>query len=81
MIFQHASDHVTSCFVVDLGCVDDPKGYKGYNCSSYGKTYCPDTKSDDWSKNFQAACKDTCSRHAFDYCNIIICKGRLPITC
>ena len=73
--FLDSLDHVTFFFALNWGCVDDPKGYGGYDCSKYGNEYCHDKKTNNWSKKFQAACKDTCSRYAAAYCDTIICKG------
>ena len=68
---------------MNLGCVDDPNGFQGYNCSEYEK-YCSDSYKDvnfeydanyDWYRRFRAACKSTCSRYASSYCTEVTCKG------
>ena len=70
--------------IINVGCVDDPNGYEGYDCSQYEK-YCSDSYiqwmgnhgvGNDWYRRFRAACKSTCSRFASSYCTAVTCKGK-----
>ena len=67
-------------YILNLGCVDDPNGFDGYNCNKYEK-YCDDSYigtfgiGHDWYRSFRAACKRTCSQYASSYCTAVTCKG------
>ena len=71
-----------------LGCGDEYLGYdkatktNGYDCKDYAITYSSEpcksagsTWSSEWSTMFRAACKNTCSLYASDYCNQNTCHG------
>ena len=71
-----------------LGCSDEYLGYdmetktNGYDCNKYVITAtsepCKSTGSvwsPAWSRKFRAACKNTCSLYASDYCNQNTCHG------
>ena len=54
----------------------------GYECKDYVITTTSEpcksdgsTWSSEWSKKFRAACKNTCSLYASDYCNQNTCHG------
>ena len=72
-----------------LGCADEYLGYdmetktNGYDCKEYAITTTSEpckragsTWSPAWSKMFRAACKNTCSLYASDYCNQNTCHGK-----
>ena len=71
-----------------LGCSDEYLGYdmetktNGYDCNKYVITAtsepCKSTGSvwsAAWTRKFRAACKNTCSLYASDYCNQNTCHG------
>ena len=71
-----------------LGCGDEYLGYdkatktNGYDCKDYAITTTSEpcksagsTWSSEWSTMFRAACKNTCSLYASDYCNQNTCHG------
>ena len=71
-----------------LGCADEYLGYdmetktNGYDCKEYVITStsepCKSTGSvwsAAWTRKFRAACKNTCSLYASDYCNQNTCHG------
>ena len=47
----------------------------GYDCKEY-ENDCTSGQTSQWSKNVRAACKNTCSRLASDYCNQNTCDLR-----
>ena len=66
------------------GCADNYIGYdmvtrktftrRRYDCEDY-KAQCRSDYTSDWSKQVRAACKNTCSQYASEYCNQNTCKG------
>ena len=47
----------------------------GYDCKEY-EDDCTSDQTSQWSKKVRAACKNTCSRLASDYCNQNTCELR-----
>ena len=47
----------------------------GYDCKAY-EDDCTSDKTSQWSMKVRAACKNTCSRLASDYCNQNTCDLR-----
>ena len=76
------------CSHIFIGCADEYLGYdmetktNGYDCKEYAITTTSEpckrrgsTWSLTWSNMFRAACKNTCSLYASEYCNQNTCHG------